>query len=105
MAGAEVIHGYSAPMLYFVVCVYMIVHMHYNFTLIDLPRSASPASRMMESGGSVDWSFATNELLQKTGKDIIEEKYVDIVYVCNMYVLYSGKFSRGPIFAVFTVDS
>ena len=35
-------------------------------------RPASPASRMLES----DWSFATKELLQVTGKDIIEERCV-----------------------------
>ena len=45
------------------------------FTCLDSIRSASPASRMLESGGSMDWSFATSELLQKTGKDIIEERY------------------------------
>jgi len=35
-------------------------------------RSASPASKMLES----DWSYATKELLQVTGKDIIEERCV-----------------------------
>lgn len=40
--------------------------------IVDSPgaRSASPASRMLDS----DWSYATRELLQVTGKDIIEER-------------------------------
>ncbi len=39
---------------------------------LDSSRSASPANRMLES----DWSYATKELLQVTGKDIIEERQV-----------------------------
>lgn len=41
----------------------------------DISRCMSPATRMLESGGSVDWSFAINELLKNTGKDIIEERW------------------------------
>ena len=45
---------------------------------LDISRSVSPATRMMESGGTVDWSYATSELLQKTGKNITEEKCVRV---------------------------
>lgn len=59
----------------------------------DISRCVSPATRMMESGGSVDWSFAIDELLKNTGKDIIEERWENYVQTPNNSTILCVKFT------------